>query len=176
MSKVTKAWFAPSMLIPMANGLLPTSLILSSHILRLVSGGEDGTVRVWEVATAREIMKFSLPRVKATEPLVPSKVFWNPDPELSLIAVATPVHILLSLFPLFTFSIPSSCSTQPKWLVPPKKNALTVFLLLLPQISSRKKCSSSCDGRNPKTRLGLKAIACSSTSVYSSPSLIDYES
>lgn len=54
----------------------------------LVSGGDDKTLRLWEVATGRQVSLWRLEKV-------PHFLCWNPNPELHVVAVATGKKVVL---------------------------------------------------------------------------------
>eukprot|EP01138_Halocafeteria_seosinensis_P013248 gb/GECG01013530.1/.p1 GENE.gb/GECG01013530.1/~~gb/GECG01013530.1/.p1 ORF type:complete len:902 (+),score=145.49 gb/GECG01013530.1/:1-2706(+) len=64
------------------------SLSISPDGQWLVSAGDDKTVRLWEVETARQITLWRLERI-------PHFVSWNPNPELHVVAVATGKKIVI---------------------------------------------------------------------------------
>eukprot|EP01052_Picozoa_sp_SAG31_P024824 SAG31_NODE_2138_length_6353_cov_16.639111_3_plen_541_part_00 len=53
----------------------------------LASGGDDTTVRLWEIATGRQVKLWSVGTVV-------QKVVWNPNPEISMIAIAAGNRLL----------------------------------------------------------------------------------
>lgn len=60
----------------------------------IASGGEDGTVRIWEALTGR-LMRTIPIGVVGTEKEAVTSIMWNPNPETALIAAATGDAIVL---------------------------------------------------------------------------------
>lgn len=79
------------------------SLSIDSQGLWLATGSDDGTVRVWEILTGRQV--YSLQAVDTAENPEDKidSVAWNP--ECLLLAVACAEHVLLVVPPIFGFDI-----------------------------------------------------------------------
>ncbi|XP_062595609.1 ribosome biogenesis protein bop1-A-like [Saccostrea cucullata] len=61
----------------------------------LVSGSDDGTVRFWEVATGRCMKSVSMEKDNTGNSSCAKCVAWNPNPDVSLVAVAVGLSVLL---------------------------------------------------------------------------------
>lgn len=73
--------------------------------LWLATGSDDGTVRIWEVLTGRQVHKITLiDREENPEDHIES-LEWNPDPTTGLLAVTAGEHVYLVVPPIFGFDI-----------------------------------------------------------------------
>eukprot|EP01125_Pyxidicula_operculata_P007768 TRINITY_DN2634_c0_g1_i2.p1 TRINITY_DN2634_c0_g1~~TRINITY_DN2634_c0_g1_i2.p1 ORF type:complete len:692 (+),score=201.18 TRINITY_DN2634_c0_g1_i2:190-2076(+) len=70
----------------------------------IVSGSDDKSFIIWEVATGRQMMKYSFP----TAPL---HIEWNPNPDLSLIAITTESTLYI-FHPTITSNVPQKANTE----------------------------------------------------------------
>ncbi|XP_061197281.1 ribosome biogenesis protein bop1-A-like [Saccostrea echinata] len=61
----------------------------------LVSGSDDGTVRFWEVSTGRCMKYVSMEKENIGNSSCVKCVAWNPNPDVSLVAVAVGLSVLL---------------------------------------------------------------------------------
>lgn len=68
----------------------------------LATGSDDGTVRVWEILTGREVYKLT---VDKDEDDNIDNLEWNPDASLGLLAVVVGEKIYLVVPPIFGFDI-----------------------------------------------------------------------
>ncbi|KAK9459259.1 BOP1NT-domain-containing protein [Lipomyces oligophaga] len=66
--------------------------------LWLATGGDDGTIRVWEVGTGREMWRLPLTETEV-EPI--QSVEWNPTKECGLLAIAAGNNLYICQPPLF---------------------------------------------------------------------------
>ncbi|AGO10554.1 AaceriABR101Cp [[Ashbya] aceris (nom. inval.)] len=73
--------------------------------LWLATGSDDGTVRVWEILTGREVYKAAIIDVKNNQDDHIEAVEWNPDKTVGLLAVAAGENIYLLVPPIFGFEI-----------------------------------------------------------------------
>ncbi|ODV95561.1 hypothetical protein PACTADRAFT_3256 [Pachysolen tannophilus NRRL Y-2460] len=86
------------------------TLSIDPNGLWLATGSDDGTVRIWEILTGREVYKLNLESsVSATtdgssQDHVES-IEWNPLPELGLLAIAYGETIYLVVPPIFGYDI-----------------------------------------------------------------------
>ncbi|CCC71637.1 hypothetical protein NCAS_0H03270 [Naumovozyma castellii] len=81
--------------------------------LWLATGSDDGTVRVWEILTGREVYKVSL--IDDTEENSDDHIEcieWNPDKETGILAVAVGENIHLIVPPIFGFDIENAGKTK----------------------------------------------------------------
>ncbi|XBW37173.1 hypothetical protein QEN19_002752 [Hanseniaspora menglaensis] len=80
----------------------------------LATGSDDGTVRVWEILTGREVYKTQL-FVKEDEDYDGSKVealAWNPDQQTGILAIAFGEQLLLVVPPVFGFEKENNGKTK----------------------------------------------------------------
>lgn len=73
--------------------------------LWLATGSDDGTVRIWEVLTGREVYNVSIIDVKEKKDDHIYVVEWNPDASVGILAVAAAENIYLIVPPIFGFEI-----------------------------------------------------------------------
>lgn len=72
----------------------------------LATGSDDGTVRIWEVLTGREVHKFVIiDDVEENTDDHIEAVQWNPDPECGILAIAAGENIYLCVPPIFGYEI-----------------------------------------------------------------------
>ena len=72
----------------------------------LATGSDDGTVRIWEVLTGREVHKYVIIEdVKDNSEDHIEAVQWNPDPECGILAIACAENIYLCIPPIFGYEI-----------------------------------------------------------------------
>ena len=89
------------------------SLSIDPSGLWLATGSDDGTVRVWEILTGREVYKVQM--VDNTEEDNEDHiecVSWNPDASTGILAVAVGEHIHLIVPPIFGFDIENNGKTK----------------------------------------------------------------
>ena len=73
--------------------------------LWLATGSDDGTVRIWEILTGREVYKvIIIDDVAESEDKI-DVVAWNPDKSTGILAVTCGEHIYLIVPPLFGFDV-----------------------------------------------------------------------
>ncbi|CAH6722771.1 ribosome biogenesis protein Erb1p [[Candida] jaroonii] len=73
--------------------------------LWVATGGDDKTVRVWEILTGREMWKIDLKKCDIDDEDVVDNVEWNPDNEIGLLAIVTGEKIVMTVPPIFGFDI-----------------------------------------------------------------------
>ncbi|XP_056008764.1 ribosome biogenesis protein bop1-A-like [Ostrea edulis] len=61
----------------------------------LLSGSDDGTVRFWEVSTGRCMKSVSMETISSGNSCCVKSVSWNPNPDISLVAVAVGQCVVL---------------------------------------------------------------------------------
>lgn len=72
----------------------------------LATGSDDGTVRIWEVLTGREVHRFVIiDDVEENTDDHIEAVQWNPDPECGILAIAAGENIYLCVPPIFGYEI-----------------------------------------------------------------------
>lgn len=71
----------------------------------LATGGDDGTVKVWEVMTGREVWNYQACDVQENADERVDAVAWNPDANTPILAVAAAERILLVVPPLFGYDL-----------------------------------------------------------------------
>lgn len=72
----------------------------------LATGSDDGTVRIWEVLTGREVHKFVIiDDIEENSDDHIESVQWNPDPECGILAIACGENIYLCIPPIFGYEI-----------------------------------------------------------------------
>lgn len=72
----------------------------------LATGSDDGTVRIWEVLTGREVHRFVIiDDVEDNTDDHIEAVQWNPDPECGILAIAAGENIYLCVPPIFGYEI-----------------------------------------------------------------------
>ncbi|EDO14596.1 hypothetical protein Kpol_262p1 [Vanderwaltozyma polyspora DSM 70294] len=80
--------------------------------LWLATGSDDGTVRVWEILTGREVYKVTLiDKAENTDDNIES-IEWNPDKTTGILAVAAGDYIYLIVPPIFGFEIENAGKTN----------------------------------------------------------------
>ena len=88
------------------------SLSIDPSGIWLATGSDDGTVRVWEILTGREVYKVALLDTnEETEDHIEC-VQWNPDATTGILAVAVGEHIHLIVPPIFGFEIENNGRTK----------------------------------------------------------------
>jgi len=70
----------------------------------IISGSDDMTVRIWEIATGRQVQKWTFPKII-------NKVAWNPNPEICVFAVLTDFELNLLTCDEIS-SVPQRANTQ----------------------------------------------------------------
>lgn len=88
------------------------SLSIDPSGLWLATGSDDGTVRVWEILTGREVYKVELvdPKEDAEDHI--ECIEWNPDSSTGILAVAVGENIHLIVPPIFGFDIENAGRTK----------------------------------------------------------------
>ena len=81
------------------------SLSIDPSGLWLATGSDDGTVRIWEILTGREVYKVTLIDVKENQDDHIEYLEWNPDKDTGILAVAAAENIYLIVPPIFGFDI-----------------------------------------------------------------------
>ncbi|KAG0682761.1 Ribosome biogenesis protein erb1 [Pichia californica] len=72
----------------------------------LATGSDDGTVRIWEVLTGREVHKYIIIEdIKDNTDDHIECVQWNPDPESGILAIACGENIFICVPPIFGYEI-----------------------------------------------------------------------
>jgi ribosome biogenesis protein ERB1 len=72
----------------------------------LATGSDDGTVRIWEVLTGREVFKYTIiDDINENSEDHIESVQWNPDPECGILAIAAGENIYLCIPPIFGYEI-----------------------------------------------------------------------
>ena len=72
--------------------------------LWLATGADDGTVRVWEVLTGREMYKAQIVKPDNEDDHIEA-MEWNPDPNVGILLVTAGEYIYLVVPPIFGFDI-----------------------------------------------------------------------
>ena len=88
------------------------SLSIDPSGIWLATGSDDGTVRVWEILTGREVYKVVLVDTKEETEDHIECVQWNPDATTGILAVAVGEHIHLIVPPIFGFEIENNGKTK----------------------------------------------------------------
>lgn len=73
--------------------------------LWLATGSDDGTVRIWEILTGREVYKVTLIDINEDSDDHIECLEWNPDGSTGILAVAAGDNIYLIVPPIFGFDI-----------------------------------------------------------------------
>lgn len=73
--------------------------------LWLATGSDDGTVRVWEILTGREVYQVTIIDTEDNHDDHIDAVEWNPDASTGILAVAAGENIFLIVPPIFGFEI-----------------------------------------------------------------------
>lgn len=81
------------------------SLSIDPSGLWLATGSDDGSVRIWEILTGREVYKVQLIDTEEKSQDHIECLEWNPDKETGILAVATGETISLIVPPIFGFDI-----------------------------------------------------------------------
>ncbi|CDO96549.1 unnamed protein product [Kluyveromyces dobzhanskii CBS 2104] len=76
--------------------------------LWLATGSDDGTVRVWEILTGREVYQVTIVDTEENQDDHVDVVEWNPDSTTGILAVAAGENIFLLVPPIFGFEIENS--------------------------------------------------------------------
>lgn len=81
--------------------------------LWLATGSDDGTVRIWEILTGREVYKVNFidEEDENSEDHIQC-IEWNPDPSTGILAVAVGEQIHLIVPPIFGFDIENNGKTK----------------------------------------------------------------
>ncbi|SCW03914.1 LAFE_0H01816g1_1 [Lachancea fermentati] len=79
--------------------------------LWLATGSDDGTVRVWEILTGREVYKVQLVDPSNKDDFV-NVVEWHPDADLGILSVGVGEDIFLIVPPIFGFEIENNGRTK----------------------------------------------------------------
>ena len=88
------------------------SLSIDPSGIWLATGSDDGTVRIWEILTGREVYKVELVDTKEETEDHIECVQWNPDATTGILAVAVGEHIHLIVPPIFGFEIENNGKTK----------------------------------------------------------------
>ncbi|KAK6462140.1 ribosome biogenesis protein ERB1 [Scheffersomyces coipomensis] len=73
--------------------------------LWLATGSDDGSVRIWEILTGRQVFKSQLINKDINQDDHIESLEWNPDSQIGILAVAVGEHIYLLVPPVFGFDI-----------------------------------------------------------------------
>ncbi|KAK6204911.1 ribosome biogenesis protein ERB1 [Scheffersomyces amazonensis] len=73
--------------------------------LWLATGSDDGSVRIWEILTGRQVFKTQLINKEINQEDHIESLEWNPDSQTGILAVAVGEHIYLVVPPVFGFDI-----------------------------------------------------------------------
>lgn len=71
----------------------------------LATGSDDGTVRIWEVLTGREVYKFIIVDINENTDDHIECIQWNPDPKCGILAIACGENIYFCIPPIFGYEI-----------------------------------------------------------------------
>ncbi|CAK7896353.1 ribosome biogenesis protein Erb1p [[Candida] anglica] len=80
------------------------TLSIDPQGLWLATGSDDGTVRIWEILTGRQVYKATFVDSENTDDHIEA-LEWNPDAATGILAVAAGEHIYLVVPPIFGFDI-----------------------------------------------------------------------
>nr|7NAD_m Chain m, Ribosome biogenesis protein ERB1 [Saccharomyces cerevisiae BY4741]7R72_m Chain m, Ribosome biogenesis protein ERB1 [Saccharomyces cerevisiae BY4741] len=80
--------------------------------LWLATGSDDGTVRVWEILTGREVYRTTLIDPKDNPDYHIECIEWNPDANNGILAVAVGENIHLIVPPIFGYDIENNGKTK----------------------------------------------------------------
>lgn len=92
------------------NGKIRT-LSIDPSGLWLATGSDDGSVRVWEILTGREVYKVQLVDSEDAEDHI-NCIEWNPDSTTGILAIAVGENIHLVVPPIFGFDIENAGKTK----------------------------------------------------------------
>lgn len=73
--------------------------------LWLATGSDDGSVKIWEVLTGREVYSIQVVDKNEDDEDHVESVEWNPDPTLGILAICAGEHIYLVSPPIFGFDV-----------------------------------------------------------------------
>lgn len=73
--------------------------------LWLATGSDDGTIRVWEILTGRQVYKANLINLEENDDDHIECIEWNPDQKTGILAVSCGENIYLIVPPIFGFDI-----------------------------------------------------------------------
>lgn len=98
------------------NGRIRT-LSIDPQGLWLATGGDDGTVRVWEVLTGRQVFKLDVIDIEENPEDRIDALEWHPDPSLPILAVAAAERVMLVVPSIFGFEIENNArvKTEAGW-------------------------------------------------------------
>lgn len=88
------------------------SLSIDPSGLWLATGSDDGTVRIWEILTGREVYKVQLIDLKENSDDHIECLEWNPEKDIGILAVAAGENIYLIVPPIFGFDIENNGKTK----------------------------------------------------------------
>jgi len=71
----------------------------------LATGSDDGTVRIWEILTGREVFKTAIIEDPKNSEDHISGLAWNPSPDVRILAVACGTNIYLVVPPIFGYDV-----------------------------------------------------------------------
>ncbi|SCU96498.1 LANO_0E13652g1_1 [Lachancea nothofagi CBS 11611] len=80
--------------------------------LWLATGSDDGTVRIWEILSGREVYKVEIVDTKENKDDNVDVVEWNPDQSTGILAIAAGDNIYLVIPPIFGFEIENNGKTK----------------------------------------------------------------
>lgn len=78
----------------------------------LATGSDDGTVRIWEVLTGRQVHKFNIIDTEENSEDHIESVQWNPDPDCGILAIAAGENIYICIPPIFGYEIENEGHTR----------------------------------------------------------------
>ncbi|AET38030.1 ribosome biogenesis protein ERB1 Ecym_2287 [Eremothecium cymbalariae DBVPG len=81
------------------------ALSIDPNGLWLATGSDDGTVRIWEILTGREVYKVTIIDISENKEDHIDAIEWNPEKSIGLLAVAAAENIYLIVPPIFGFEI-----------------------------------------------------------------------
>lgn len=88
------------------------TLSIDPQGLWLATGGDDGTVRVWEVLTGRQVFKLDAIDTEENPEDRIDALEWHPDATLPILAVAAAERVLLVVPPIFGYDIENSARVK----------------------------------------------------------------